>query len=167
MSDTFEQLLERAASAFGIDPGYWDIWGNHHTTTLAVKQSIFGALSATARLIVTPERAWTNPHLGRGGRAAGIAVSLYGVRSGRNWGCGDFADLIDVIDWTADGLGASFVALNPLHAIHNRRPFNTSPYLPISVFYQNYLYLDVESIEDFARCRRTRKLRSSPAVTAE
>ena len=34
-------------------------------------------------------------------------------------------------------LGASFVALNPLHAIHNRRPFNTSPYLPNSVFYQN------------------------------
>jgi 4-alpha-glucanotransferase len=31
-----------------------------------------------------------DPHLGRGGRAAGIAVSLYGVRSLRDWGCGDF-----------------------------------------------------------------------------
>ena len=41
--------------------------------------------SAKVRYIVTPERAWVSPHLGRGGRAAGIAVSLYGVRSARNW----------------------------------------------------------------------------------
>jgi len=116
---------------------------------------------------VTPERAWTDPHLGRGGRAAGIAVSLYGVRTARNWGCGDFTDLIDVIDWTAGGLGASFVALNPLHAIHNRRPFNTSPYLPNSIFYQNYLYLDVEAIEDYTHCRRAVRLRRSPEVAAE
>ena len=90
-----------------------------------------------------------DPHLTSGGRAAGIAVSLYGVRSGRNWGCGDFRDLRSVIDWVAEELGASFVALNPLHAIHNRRPFNTSPYLPNCIFYQNFLYLDVEGMEDY------------------
>ena len=95
-----------------------------------------------------------DPHLGRGGRAAGIAVSLYGVRSERNWGCGDFRDLRSVIEWVAEELGASFVALNPLHAIHNRRPFNTSPYLPNSIFYQNFLYLDVEGMEDYQQCRR-------------
>ena len=112
--------------------------------------------AAPPRYIVTPERAWTDPHLGRGGRAAGIAVSLYGVRSERNWGCGDFRDLLDVVDWAADDLDASFVGLNPLHAIHNRRPFNTSPYLPNCIFYQNFIYLDVEGMEDFARCRRAR-----------
>ena len=46
----------------------------------------------------------TPPHLGRGGRAAGIAVSLYGVRSARNWGCGDFRDLLEVVDWAAEEL---------------------------------------------------------------
>ena len=107
--------------------------------------------TATCRVAITPERAWTPAHLGRGGRAAGIAVSLYGVRSERNWGCGDFRDLLRVIDWVAEELGASFVALNPLHAIHNRRPFNTSPYLPNCIFYQNFLYLDVEAMEDYAR----------------
>ena len=55
-------------------------------------------------------------------------------------------------------LGASFVALNPLHAIHNRRPFNTSPYLPNSVFYQNFIYLDIEGIDDFQNSRRARRL---------
>jgi len=278
-SDSFEQLLDRAASWFGIDGGFWDIFGNYHTTSVAAKQAILRALGvaadsaadleqalvalarnewerllppavvvgeagpvelplhvpaerlgararfvvrredgessefelnlwelpqvasvgmdgrtwvrvqamlpmqlplgyhevsvsvggsqASTRCIVTPERAYMDPHLGRGGRAAGIAVSLYGVRSERNWGCGDFHDLRSVIDWVAEELGASFVSLNPLHAIHNRRPFNTSPYLPNSIFYQNFLYLDVEGMEDFERCRRARALRETAEVARE
>lgn len=126
-----------------------------------------GSTRADTRYIVTPDRAWTDPHLSHGGRAAGIAVSLYGVRSDRNWGCGDFRDLLDIIDWVSEQLEASFVALNPLHAIHNRRPFNTSPYLPNCIFYQNFLYLDVEGMDDFANCRRARQLRQSSAVVAE
>ena len=47
--------------------------------------------SGAARYIVTPERAWTDPHLGRGGRAAGIAISLYGVRSGAQLGLRRFS----------------------------------------------------------------------------
>ena len=278
-SDSFEQLLDRAASWYGIDGGFWDIFGNRHTTSVAAKQAILRALGvaadsaadleselaalarhewerllppavvtgetgpvelplnvpaeqlgtraqfvvrredghtsefafnlwelpqaasvemdgrtwvraqatlpmalplgyhdvsvtvgerrASTRCIVTPERAYMDPHLGRGGRAAGIAVSLYGVRSERNWGCGDFRDLRSVIEWVAEELGASFVALNPLHAIHNRRPFNTSPYLPNSIFYQNFLYLDVEGMEDYQQCRRARALRESPEVVRE
>jgi 4-alpha-glucanotransferase len=119
------------------------------------------------RYIVTPDRAWTDPHLGRGGRAAGITISLYGVRSGRNWGCGDFGDLLNVVDWTGSELEAAFIGLNPLHAIHNRRPFNTSPYLPNCVFYQNFLYLDVEAMEDYARCRRATALRRTAAIERE
>ncbi len=100
-------------------------------------------------LICTPERAWIPPALENGGKSAGLTVQLYGVRNGRNWGCGDFTDLRDVAAWGA-ALGASFIALNPLHAIHNRRPFNTSPYLPFSLLYRNFLYLDVERLPEFA-----------------
>jgi 4-alpha-glucanotransferase len=278
-ADTFEQLLARAASQSGIEPGYWDIWGRHHDTTTAAKQAILQALgiaagdanqleqslaartrrewerlappsvvsveggpqelplnvaveslgerarlvirseagdshefyvnlwdlpqsahiemdgrtrvrkivrlplalplgyheisveaagtSAKVRYIVTPTRAWVSPRLGQGGREAGIAVSLYGLRSARNWGCGDFGDLGPLVDFAAEQLECGFVALNPLHAIHNRRPFNTSPYLPNCTFYQNFIYLDVESMEDFARCPRAAALRGSPEVTAE
>src|SRR5579884_4102996 len=114
-----------------------------------------------AHFIVCPARAKDPP-----GRVAGIAISLYGLRSGRNWGCGDITDLCAAIDSFARA-GASFVALNPLHAIPNRQPYNTSPYLPLCTFYKNLIYLDIEAIEDFAASRWARALAASRRVQAE
>jgi 4-alpha-glucanotransferase len=96
------------------------------------------SLFAESRLIVCPSRAVPVE-----GRAAGVALSLYGLRSKRDWGCGDLTDLCAAIDVFARA-GAAFVALNPLHAIPNRQPYNTSPYLPQSSLYRNFLYLDAE-----------------------
>lgn len=101
----------------------------------------------TTRLIVCPDRMWQPPEKRR---CAGIAISLYGLRSSRNWGAGDLRDLQDFINWSLDAIGAQFIALNPLHAIHNRSPYNASPYLPLCSYYRNYLYLDIESIEEFS-----------------
>jgi 4-alpha-glucanotransferase len=126
-----------------------------------------GAASGATRYIVTPERAYTDRHLGRGGRAAGIALSLYGLRSERNWGAGDFRDLAEFARWAAAALDVSFIGLNPLHAIHNRRPYNTSPYLPNCIFFRNFLYLDIEGMEDYAGCARARALRESAEVSGE
>jgi 4-alpha-glucanotransferase len=123
-----------------------------------------GGLEQVTRLIVAPARAYAHPALADGGKAAGIALALYGIRSARNWGCGDLRDLDGVIDWIADDAHASFIALNPLHAIYNRRPYNTSPYLPECIFYPNYLYLDVESIADFRESRRAQRLWSQPGT---
>ncbi len=91
-----------------------------------------------AHFIVCPRRARMFE-----GRAAGVAVSLYGLRSARDWGCGDLTDLCAVIDVLARA-GAEFVALNPLHAIANRQPYNTSPYLPQSSLFRNFIYINVE-----------------------
>ena len=124
-------------------------------------------LSSVSHLIVTPDQAWLPERLAGGGRAAGVAVSLYGLRSSRDWGCGDLTDLENFIDWAADELGAAFVALNPLHAIHNRQPFNTSPYLPNSIFYRNPIYLDLERLEDFRVSRRAQALYAAPESQAQ
>jgi 4-alpha-glucanotransferase len=126
-----------------------------------------GGLDSTGHYIVTPDRAFTPEHLGRGGRLAGVSISLYGLRSARNWGCGDFTDLHAAIDWAVDELQAGFLGLNPLHAIHNRRPFNTSPYLPNCSYFQNFIYLDVEAIEDFARSARAQRARRAPECDSE
>jgi 4-alpha-glucanotransferase len=96
-----------------------------------------------ARFIVCPRRARETE-----GRLAGVALSLYGVRSARNWGCGDFTDLHAMADHLGPA-GAAFLALNPLHAIANRQPYNISPYLPQCSLYRNYLYLDVERVPGF------------------
>ena len=126
---------------------------------------IAGEASA-ARLVVCPGRAYEPAWL-QGRRAAGIAVSLYGVRSDRNWGCGDTTDLKALIDWVAEQAGAGFIALNPLHAIANRQPYNTSPYLPNSIFYRNPIYLDIERIDDFPASERAANLLQTPAVQRE
>lgn len=102
----------------------------------------------TIHLVVCPRRAYMPPALQDGRKSAGLAVSLYGLRSRRNWGCGDFTDLGALVEWAArNELG--FVALNPLHAIPNRQPYNTSPYLPTSILYRNFLYVDVTAVADW------------------
>src|SRR5205823_13473677 len=62
-----------------------------------VTVSIGGRAAESMRLILTPDRAYLPEDL----RSAGVAISLYGVRSHRNWGCGDFRDLRDIVDWAA------------------------------------------------------------------
>src|SRR5580693_6915986 len=43
-SSTFEELLNRAAALRGIEPGFWDIFGRYHPTTIAGKQAILRAM---------------------------------------------------------------------------------------------------------------------------
>lgn len=78
-----------------------------------------------------------------------LAVQLYGVRSDRNWGIGDFTDLADLIDIAGD-FGASGIGLNPLHALFDNHPQDCSPYSPNSRMFLNPLYLDVEKVPGFA-----------------
>jgi 4-alpha-glucanotransferase len=134
----------------------------YHELTLTVG----GQSHGPSRLMVCPPRAY-EPSWLKAGRAAGLAISLYGLRSQRNWGCGDTTDLKALTDWVAERTGTSFIALNPLHAIANRQPYNTSPYLPNSIFYWNPIYLDIEAIADFSSSARAAALFQSPAIQKE
>ncbi len=97
-----------------------------------------------APLIVAPPRAFG----GDFDRCWLLAVQLYGVRSARNWGIGDFTDLEGLIE-LAGLLGADGVGLNPLHALFDDRPADCSPYSPNSRLFLNALYIDVERIPEF------------------
>jgi 4-alpha-glucanotransferase len=95
-------------------------------------------------LISAPERAFG----GEFDRCWLLAAQLYGVRSARNWGMGDFTDLANLIE-LADQLGADGVGLNPLHALFDDRPGDCSPYSPNSRLFLNALYIDVEKLPEF------------------
>jgi 4-alpha-glucanotransferase len=74
-----------------------------------------------------------------------LAVQLYAVRSARNWGMGDFTDLMGLLELAAS-LGADGVGLNPLHALFDDRPTDCSPYSPNSRLFLNPFYIDVEKL---------------------
>jgi 4-alpha-glucanotransferase len=97
-----------------------------------------------APLIVAPPTAYR----GDFDRCWLLAVQLYGVRSARNWGIGDFGDLEGLIE-LAHHLGADGVGLNPLHVLFDDRPGDCSPYSPNSRLFLNPLYIDVEKVSEF------------------
>jgi 4-alpha-glucanotransferase len=82
------------------------------------------------------------------GRLWALAVQLYGVRSRRNWGHGDFTDLGGLLALAAE-LGGAGVALNPLHVLFDDRAEAASPYSPNSRLFINPLYIDIEAIPEF------------------
>jgi 4-alpha-glucanotransferase len=102
-------------------------------------------------LLVAPARAFG----GDFDRCWLLAVQLYGVRSARNWGMGDFTDLQGLIE-LAHHLGADGVGLNPLHALFDDRPGDCSPYSPNSRLFLNALYIDVEKLPEFRAGPQTR-----------
>ena len=100
----------------------------------------------TVPLIVTPPSAFS----GDFDRGWLLAVQLYGVRSARNWGIGDFSDLEGLIRLAGE-LGADGVGLNPLHVLFDDRPGDCSPYSPNSRLFLNPLYINVEKIQGYRR----------------
>ena len=78
----------------------------------------------------------------------GISLQLYELRSERNWGIGDFEDLLEMIR-LAGSLGADLVGLNPLHAPFLADPDRCSPYEPSNRQMLNPLYIAVDRVAGF------------------
>lgn len=123
---------------------------DHHVNPPAIKPGVYcfrivdaNGSDEQANLISAPERAFP----GDFERVWILAVQLYGVRSARNWGIGDFADLEELIEWAARS-GAAGVGLNPLHALFDDHPRDCSPYSPNSRLFLNSLYIDVSRLPE-------------------
>ncbi len=97
-------------------------------------------------LIVAPACTWQPQCLNR--RLWGLSAQLYSLRTDSNWGMGDFADLRQLIA-AAAAAKASFILLNPLHALDLRYPENASPYSPGDRRFLNPLYIAPALCEDF------------------
>jgi len=121
-----------------------------------------GEIRSAATLIVAPPMAFRPDHWDGISRDWAVTAQLYSLRSARNWGIGDFADLVALARSVA-ARGASAIGLNPLHALFPARPDHISPYSPSSRIFLNPIYLDVMSVPDLSECQAARDMVDEPA----
>jgi glycogen operon protein len=110
----------------------------------------------TTHVVVVPPRAYP-----AAGRTWGIALQLYTLRSLRNAGIGDFADLRAMCRLLGER-GASYVGINPLHATFRTDPEAASPYAASSRIWLNWLYIAVDDVPE----RRSSPARAEPGDDA-
>ena len=77
----------------------------------------------------------------------GVTCGLYGLRSERNWGVGDFEDLAVLAEHMAEK-GADFIGLNPVHALFPNAPHLYSPYSPSSREFLNVMHIAPDKIAE-------------------
>src|SRR5436190_21523718 len=146
--------LTELAARWGIEPRYLDIQGRRRDADASTIRRIVEPLSARGNQPASVLEQARDPSLayqGDGRKCWVLAVQLYGVRSRRNWGHGDFSDLADLLEIIA-GLGGAGIGLNPLHAqFYGQASWSGSPYSPNSRLFLNPLYIDVEAVEEFDR----------------
>ncbi len=79
------------------------------------------------------------------GRAWGVTCQLYGLRSMRNHGIGDFEDLARLVEIMAAS-GADFIGINPVHALFSADAKRCSPFSPSNRRFLNPLYIALDAV---------------------
>jgi 4-alpha-glucanotransferase len=146
-----------AAARLGIESEFIDARGRQRTVAPEVIDKLVLALregTGDAALAPTPHATTppTQACQGPPGKWWLIATQLYGVRSERDWGHGDFSDLLALVELAAQ-VGAAGIGINPIHALKEGVPQQASPYSPNSRLFLNPLYIDLDAIPEFAGCR--------------
>lgn len=124
-----------------------------------------GELLGETTLILSPRRCYHPPELENDGRLWGLCAQLYSVPSKHNWGSGDFGDLRQLVEM-ASKWGASFIGLNPLHALYPHNPAHESPYCPSSRLFFNIGYIDLAACPEYMECETVRLEAESPETVA-
>lgn len=157
-------LLFDAAEAKKTDETTVDgkLYARYHLPLPADLQPGYHHLSVhdtSCSLIVAPERCYFP--LEDADRIWGVPLQLYGLRSRKNMGVGDFTDLAALGKMLA-GKGADVIGINPIHAMYPDQPEAASPYTPASRSYLNFIYIDVAAVPDFADAPDARALFEAP-----
>lgn len=159
--------LDRLAESHGIQIGYISEMGERKVISTEAKRSLLEALGVDpdsgedGGFDETADKASSRcalpAHL-QSRRSWGVACQLYSLRSDRNLGIGDFEDLAAFAE-IAGAAGASFVGVNPLHALFMADTGRFSPYSPSSRRFVNPLYIAVDQLtggtEAIARLRES------------
>lgn len=156
--------LDRLAAAYGVEPSYISERGETCFASDETKREILRAMGIVAETDAEIARSLASAPLPVpdndtvpsnnpcfmpgwlvGGRIWGVTCQLYGVRSERNSGMGDFEDLAQLAELAARA-GADFVGVNPVHALFYADAGRFSPYAPSSRLFLNPLYIAVDPL---------------------
>jgi 4-alpha-glucanotransferase len=101
-----------------------------------------GGRSASATVLSAPRTLPSSED-----RQLGVFIPLYALRGARDRGAGDLGDLRRLCAWAADH-GCDLVGTLPLLASYiDKRPFEPSPYSPVSRLFWNEFYLDLPGLK--------------------
>lgn len=164
-----DDTIATLARARGIGECYLDFRGEPCKVSLSTQLAILRAMGVDSRHAAevlasgeaaadrreqrssTVSRCHESAAIAAGARLWGVTIQLYSLRSGENWGVGDFGDLARLVHKAASA-GAHFIGLSPLHAGFAADPAQCSPYSPSSRHFLNVLYIDIESAADLQSC---------------
>jgi 4-alpha-glucanotransferase len=161
-----EASLAELAAMFGIESSYVSEKGERCVISEDVKRNLLDAMEVEADDPRPPPadvsgevvRCYQPEWLAED-RAWGVTVQLYGVRSRRNFGIGDFEDLARLAEIFAPW-GADFIGVNPLNALFFADAERASPYSPSSRRFLNPIYIAVDRVrklDDVVEAERWRR----------
>lgn len=119
----------------------------------------FGNYSASCHLIYAPQTCFS-PQEAHSEKMWGLAAQLYSLHSNNSWGIGDFGDLNQLVQQSANH-GVSAIGLNPLHPLYQNNPAHRSPYSPTSRCFLNTIYIDVTKVFNFSSCKKAQTIYNS------
>jgi 4-alpha-glucanotransferase len=82
------------------------------------------------------------------GRELAVFLPLHALTSGRSLGIGDLTDLGELVDWSRES-GAAYVGTLPLFPTFLDKPFEPSPYRPVSRLFWNEVFVDPQAAIEF------------------
>ena len=137
-----------------LPPGY-------HELLVEAGNTAFHAL-----IISAPRRAFVRPRDSGKKASWGIFAPVYALHSKASWGVGDLGDLQMLMRWVQQR-GGTVVGTLPLLASFLGKPFDPSPYSPVSRLFWNELLLDMSRIPELSQCPPAQRLVASPEFQAE
>jgi (1->4)-alpha-D-glucan 1-alpha-D-glucosylmutase len=126
----------------------------------------FGSEESKSKLIIVPVKTFMPESMKEHDKVWGIPVQLYALRSKKNWGIGDFSDLIKFIEIASDA-GAGVIGLNPINVLCLDNPEAASPYSSNSRIFKNPLYIAVEEVEEYQTSEKIKEYVSSEDFKAK
>jgi 4-alpha-glucanotransferase len=118
--------------------------------------------SARSTVLSTPGQVYA----AGGTKLWGAFLPVHALHTERTLGGGDLTDLEALARWLG-GQGAKLTAALPLLAAFLDRPFDPSPYAPVSRLFWNEIYLDLERVPEAKTCPEVRNRLADPQFRRE